>query len=156
MAPKSDKRRASPFVFLSLCLSLLAVALSGMSLMMVYDLSRPGRVSKDALGVKTVNWDWSQRFDRARNLLAQVGEEIKLDDEAASATVHKTLHSLSVEFNAWARAAEPRFRFAVDELVAHTEGLRDALTSGTEVVAAKMKNLREGIDGLQKKMGAKE
>jgi len=156
MARERERTGRSPLVLLSLCLSLLAVALSAMALLMVYDQTRPLGKSRDSLEIRRVDWDWERGIGRMEKHLDQLRESLLESGEKGREAATRQMRSVGSEMEAWVRAAEPRLQETIDRMSRQAEDLRLAVSERSEQAAEKLGALRESLHELRKRVGQKQ
>ena len=153
MARDSSKSRTSPLVLLSFCLSLLALAVAGSALLIVYDKTHPRNVPKEKLGVETVGWNWEERINRIEASLKDLGERLEGADDASTGALGEEIDSILTEMRYWVRAAEPRLRDSVTSLTVHARQLKRAIGEQSKDAVEKIDQLYQSLEQLRKRTG---
>lgn len=156
MAKEHERTGRSPLVFLSFCLSLLAVAVSLVTLLMVNDLMKEQRLPRESLGVRRVEWKpqierIEERLERIKDLLARSD---KSDEDRQS--LDQQLLWVHTELKAWLRAAEPHVQDAVAGMAQQAEDVRKALSEQSEQAAEKLEALRKSLAVFRERYRAKK
>jgi len=156
MSPNGQKPATPPLVFLSLCLSLFAVALSAIALFMVNDQTRLTRKAYESQEIRSAKWDWDGKIgrverylDRARGILTKGGDK-------SHETADEHIRSVRSDLEAWAKAAEPRFQDMIAGMSKQVEELRAALRERSEQTATKLDDLAESVRAFREKLGLKK
>ena len=156
MGADGQKPRTSPVVLLSLCLSLFAIALSGMALLMIYDHIRPGRLPGSALQIRTAEWDWEGKIARVEKYIERVRASLGKGGEKSNETADEEMSSVRAELDAWRKAAEPRFQETISQLSKQTEDVRAALKERSAQASEKVNALAESLRAFRDKIIAKK
>jgi hypothetical protein len=156
MARESDKSRSSPLVLLSLCLSLLALAVAGSALLIVYDKTHPRNVPKEKLGVETVGWNWEQRINQIEASLKEMGERLEGADNATTGPLEEKIDSILTEMRYWVRAAEPRLKDSVTSLTLHARQVKRAIGEQSKDAMEKIDQFYQSLEQFRKRTDAEE
>lgn len=156
MAPKRERTPTPPLVFLSLCLSLLAVGFSTIALLMVYDQIRTPRESRASLEIRAVGWNWEQRIGRMEKYLERLGGSLRESGEKGYETAREQMWSVRNEMKAWVKAAGPRLKETIGRMSAQAEELRLAVNERSERAADKLRTLRGSLRVFREQVGQKE
>ena len=157
MAVEGQGPRASPVAMLSLCLSILAVALAGVSLLMIHDYVRRvgGALTADR-GVAGHQPTLREQIARVEKIVEDVGSIVRRGDEKSSQSAEARMKSVREEVSGWVRSVEPHLRDAVASLAEQVEDVRTALKDRSVRASEKLDSLRESLRSLREKVGAEQ
>jgi len=156
MAIEGQGPRASPIAMLSLCFSILAVALAGVSLLIVHDYSRRGGVARRADSGAPSQARWREQIARVEKIVEDVGAIVRRGDEKSSETAEARMRSVREEVNGWIKSVEPHLRDAVADLAGQVEDVRAAIKERSARASEKLDSLRESLRSLRQKVGPEQ
>jgi hypothetical protein len=142
---------------LSLCLSILAVALATTALLIVYDRTHPD-VGIESPRRNTVSPEgaWQQRLDRLERRLDRIRTNLGSGDDEDRDAAGRQLDSIRDEITSWLETAEPRLRKTIDSLRADAEQARQALADKSEDTAASLETLRDSLQAFRKRVALQQ
>ncbi|MCX8036279.1 MAG: hypothetical protein N3D11_04320 [Candidatus Sumerlaeia bacterium] len=165
MMPSGQPPRTSPLTLLTFCLSLLAVALSGVALLMIHDhiaqtesapaaptVSIPSTPSASGSG----EWNWDNSIARVERFLDQAYNRLTQRGEKAEELAGEQVDSAQGEIAAWREKAEPRLQEGIAAIVKQAEDVRAALREKSGQAAEKLESLRQSLKNLREKIARKE
>jgi len=157
MGVEGQGPKASPVAMLSLCLSILAVALSGVSLLMVHDyVHRVGAGLTADGGAPARQPALKEQIARVEKVVEDVGSIVRRGDEKSSQSAEARMKSVRDEVNGWVRSVEPRLRDAAASLSEQVEDVRTALKEQSAGAGEKLDSLRESLRSLREKVAGSQ
>jgi len=156
MAADGQKPRVSPLVFLSLCLSLLAVALSLIALLVANDQMSLDRRARSSAEIHAVKWDWEGKIARVEKALERARAFLTKGGDKSRDSADEQVRSVRDELDAWLKAAEPRFQNMIAEMSKQADEARAALRERSEQAAEKINALGESLRAFRDKVGSKK
>jgi len=156
MGAEGQKPVTSPLVFLSLCLSLLAVAVSVIALLMVSDQMSLDRKARSSAEIRVAKWDWEGKIGRVERVLERARESLSKGGEKSHESAEEQVRSARGEFDAWVKGAEPRFQEMIAEMSKQAEEVRAALKGRSEQAGERLNALGESLRAFREKVGSKK
>jgi hypothetical protein len=156
MGAEGQKPGTSPLVFLSLCMSLLAVALSAIALLVANDQMRLDRRTRASAEIRTVQWDWEGKIGRVEKALERARGLLTKGGDKSHESAEEQVRSVRGELEAWVKAAEPRFQDLIAEMSKQADEARAALRDRSEQAGEKLNALGQSLRAFREKVGLKK